>query len=1310
MGVPKFYRWISERYPLTTHKVSTSITPDIDNFYLDVNGILHSCSRPKDAQEAFPCQYPTQEEIFLATFNYIDMLFSIVRPKHLVYIAIDGVAPRAKMNQQRARRFRTAKDRAEEWEQRVLQGKSLPNSYFDSNCITPGTEFMQKFSEALKYLVHKKITEDKAWASVEVILSTTDVPGEGEHKIIEYIRRNKCVGNWRPNICHCLYGLDADLIMLSLVTHEPHFILLREKTDLSQLFNRKGKQVAEATPLDRCITGEFEFFSIGVLREYLDKELSDLTIPFYDLEHWINDFIFLCFLVGNDFLPQIPTLNIAEEHGNLVLERFEIFVSKLGLLERLVVNRRLEAISNANKRPPRTIELGINHDELWGLSNPETDNNMEDAVVEPWSREDIDRALEEAYVASVDPVMESVKESYYQDKLGINPRNGTEMEQVKVSYLRGLIWTWQYYYSGCPCWKWYYPFYYAPMASDLVGLSPMRNDIFVFTPSEPFLPFQQLLAVLPPQSSNFLPKALQRLLYDANSPIRHFYPRQFSVDMDGKRNAWEGVVKLPFVDEKLLLEVYGSISETAYSLEEKHRNVLRNAVVYRHKKWFQNGQSHKHLMHWSPKSIISPFPNHMKDIEETFAVEESLQLAVIPPEQGFEPVLYPGTEIGIHSPGNFPTLLSLQFSINFAKIGVNIFGIPSRKESMIIQLEHLPEHMMDSEQVRRGNVFFAPGKRVLVEYPWRCEANVFSVITKDGIKISKIPAAQECKEERLESDWFVMQVETQKQQMMSHCALDIGNVKYLVGLHLCDKRDPSSGAIVSYSKEEIWLPANVIIPIHLSTRLKNSDGYLSSVMSELHSGDVVIYIGEGPYFGRLAKVIDNVTNDKRYDRYGNTSSLVEIKFLKGTVFGKQQSDKMDSTFWFSLSETAKRLQVTVSVVSKLTGSVFVKTSKSAKENIDIGLRVKFTSRDLFIPGYCRKVGVSGTYELSSRTIDLLQQYKEKFPFIFELLQRESASYNVTSSQGVLNIFEFSSNAVSLVESIREWLKSLEIAKLPLLPSTSQVMSKEDIEGMNLQPMLNKPKTNEMSNEKSIIVPRKYLLVGDEHEKQQRKTNLSLYKLQENITLTDRVVNISASGPVPFGLQGTVVGIHGTELEVVFDETFPGGTDLHHRCPAYRGKTLHRNTVLKLNNQQMISSEEPRKRNNPNKPFFLKPKNHSMDSSRKELAITKDLKSSNLPKHTEDEKSLKKQLSNLKLDTDSMERMVSNTSSMKPMARRPYAPSVSSNRGKWTSSMLRQEEQFSVSVTDPIAIWQQLQEREDKTRHSNKSKYVWKQMS
>ena len=114
MGVPKFYRWLSERYPLINQMISNSSQlPEIDNFYLDMNGIIHACTHPNDSDLSLKL---TLRDMILAIFRYIDRCVSgIVKPKKLLFLAIDGCAPRAKMNQQRSRRFRAGQERSVAW-------------------------------------------------------------------------------------------------------------------------------------------------------------------------------------------------------------------------------------------------------------------------------------------------------------------------------------------------------------------------------------------------------------------------------------------------------------------------------------------------------------------------------------------------------------------------------------------------------------------------------------------------------------------------------------------------------------------------------------------------------------------------------------------------------------------------------------------------------------------------------------------------------------------------------------------------------------------------------------------------------------------------------------------------------------------------------------------------------------------------------------------------------------------------------------------------------------------------------------------
>ena len=362
MGVPAFFRWLSDRYPYTISAVreeepqevdGEEIPVDIsrenpngeefDNLYLDMNGIVHPCSHPEDRPAP-----KNEEEMMHAIFDYTERIINMVRPRKLVMMAVDGVAPRAKMNQQRSRRFRSAQEAQKKEEEKAIfrrdflknnkgaveeEGSEEDDKIWDSNVITPGTPFMDNLALSLRYWTAHKLNTDPAWRNVKVIISDATVPGEGEHKIMEYIRSQRRSPEHDPNTRHVICGLDADLIMLALATHEPHFRILREdvffqagKPGACRLCGQQGHIAADCTGKAKARKDDSNemqgkptkkpwiWLHVNVLREYLEQELivSNLDFPF-DLERAIDDWLFLCFFVGNDFLPHLPSLEIREE-------------------------------------------------------------------------------------------------------------------------------------------------------------------------------------------------------------------------------------------------------------------------------------------------------------------------------------------------------------------------------------------------------------------------------------------------------------------------------------------------------------------------------------------------------------------------------------------------------------------------------------------------------------------------------------------------------------------------------------------------------------------------------------------------------------------------------------------------------------------------------------------------------------------------------------------------------------------------------------------------------------------------------------
>lgn len=217
MGVPAYFRWLCNTCPQVVQSAAydpnpssdSHHNPPIDNLYLDMNGIIHPCSHPPPNCGV---PQPSSEEMMFANIRrYLDIVIQIVRPRELIYFSIDGVAPKAKMNQQRTRRFRAAQEikqglvRKHHVAQNLKsQGVNVPDkllldTHWDHNIITPGTQFMERCSNMLKAYIVESLKSNPLWSNLKILFSDSNVPMEGEHKILAHIRLQRLQTNYNPN-------------------------------------------------------------------------------------------------------------------------------------------------------------------------------------------------------------------------------------------------------------------------------------------------------------------------------------------------------------------------------------------------------------------------------------------------------------------------------------------------------------------------------------------------------------------------------------------------------------------------------------------------------------------------------------------------------------------------------------------------------------------------------------------------------------------------------------------------------------------------------------------------------------------------------------------------------------------------------------------------------------------------------------------------------------------------------------------------------------------------------------------------------
>ncbi|XP_078210177.1 5'-3' exoribonuclease 1 isoform X9 [Callithrix jacchus] len=1172
MGVPKFYRWISERYPCLSEVVKEHQIPEFDNLYLDMNGIIHQCSHPNDDDVHFRI---SDDKIFTDIFHYLEVLFRIIKPRKVFFMAVDGVAPRAKMNQQRGRRFRSAKEAEDKIKKAIEKGETLPTeARFDSNCITPGTEFMARLHEHLKYFVNMKISMDKSWQGVTIYFSGHETPGEGEHKIMEFIRSEKAKPDHDPNTRHCLYGLDADLIMLGLTSHEAHFSLLREEVRFG---GKKAQRV--------CAPEEttFHLLHLSLMREYIDYEFSVLKekITFkYDIERIIDDWILMGFLVGNDFIPHLPHLHInhdalpllygtyitilpelggyINESGHLNLPRFEKYLVKLSDFDRehfsevFVDLKWFESkVGNKylNEAAGVAAEEARNYKENKKLKGQENslcwaalDKNEGEMVT---SKDNLEDETEDDDLFETE--FRQYKRTYYMTKMGVDVVSDDFLADQATCYVQAIQWILHYYYHGVQSWSWYYPYHYAPFLSDIRNISTLRIH---FELGKPFKPFEQLLAVLPAASKNLLPTCYQHLMTSEDSPIIEYYPPDFKTDLNGKQQEWEAVVLIPFIDEKRLLEAMETCNHSLKK-EERKRN-----------------QHSECLMCWYDRDTEfiypSPWPEKFPAIERCCTRYKIISLDAWRVDISKNKITRVDQK-ALYFCG-FPTLKHIKHKFFLKKSGVQVFQQSSRGENMMLEI------LVDTESdelIIENVASSVLGKSVFVNWPHLEEARVVAV--SDGetkFYLEEPPGTQKLYSGRTAPPSKVIHLGDKEQ---SNWAKEIQGISehYLrrKGIIINETSAVVYGQLLTGRKYQINQNGEVrlekqwskqVVPFVYQTIVKDIrafDSRFSNIktLDDLFPLRSMVFMLGTPYYGCTGEVQDS----------GDVITEGRIRVIFSIPCEPNLDALIQNQHKYSIKYNpgyvlASRLGVSGYLVSRFTGSIFIgrgsRRNPHGDHKANVGLNLKFNKKNEEVPGYTKKVGSEWMY--SSAAEQLLAEYLERAPELFSYIAKNSQEdvfYEDDIWPGE------NENGAEKVQEIITWLKGHPVSTLSRSSCDLQILDAAIVEKIEEEV----EKCKQRKNNKKVRVTVKPHLLYRPLEQQHGV----IPDRDAEFRLFDRVVNVRENFSVPVGLRGTIIGIKGAIreadvlFEVLFDEEFPGGLTI--RCSPGRGYRLPTSALVNI---------------------------------------------------------------------------------------------------------------------------------------------------
>lgn len=501
MGIPSYYKRLIDRFPGLVQRDQF----ESDVLLMDFNCLIYQCVRgPTIPPYTSATREQWESAVLEAVKAYTLKVWATAGRPAKVFIGVDGVVPMAKIRQQRLRRFKSRWLAAAESEAGVREGEQ-----WDTNAITPGTEFMEKLGRALHGLAKGRA----GW-----MVSAADEAGEGEQKLMAWVRAHRDELAEKKVI---VYGLDADLIVLSLlgVAREVPSVggwrLLRELTEF------EGRRAEE---------------SFGCLNIV---ELLRVLCPDGDRADFMVDYACGMSFLGNDFLPHSLSVKMREGgHDVLCKTLGELHASGLCLIREDRVQRDacLELVRRWTPDEERNISHSFEQKYKMRPAPAKTDRERLMMHVENLP---IEWAAEKAIWKRGIGLVADWRDIYRRKWLHEAPA-----EQICREYMSGLQWIMDYYLGKPVSYSWYFPWNLPPLWSDLEVAFQGSGELVAPAPSLPLAPQEQLAMVLPMDSWWLVRNTKLRGL-PGRAPI--FWPAAFGFFSVGRRWLWECEAEVPIL-------------------------------------------------------------------------------------------------------------------------------------------------------------------------------------------------------------------------------------------------------------------------------------------------------------------------------------------------------------------------------------------------------------------------------------------------------------------------------------------------------------------------------------------------------------------------------------------------------------------------------------------------------------------------------------------------------------------------------------------------------------------------------------------